>query len=1000
MKKKILLGIFILMISNMYSQNVSGNVTSNTGPLPGVNILVKGANNGAQTDFDGNYRIDKVNAKSVLVISYLGFKTQEILVGDRTEINVNLEESKNNLDEVILIGYNQSQSKRTLSTAISTVSTKQIEDLPVSRVENILQGAVAGVIVQQSSGAPGSSSSVRIRGVGSPNNSDPLYLVDGFPVPDIQHLSPEDIEELTVLKDAASIAIYGSRGSNGVILVKTKSGRRNSKQVISITGYSGFQFLVNKPDLLNGPQYIEYYNQGVAEVGGTPSISRGAFTEAEKNILPDNDWYDIISRDAAISNLAASVSGGGEKYSYSISGSTFDQEGIISKAGNSSYNRKNLKTSFNADVRENFQIGVSASVSKAVNLNPINGVGSINSLPAIYPTHAENGEVFNPSRPNNEYKGVPLNVVGEMTNPVWERNEFGGSEEINDIINYGISGDWQPIKDLDLHAAYSYYRNDGLSRSFTPSLGAVYPTQQFFLQGRYSESPSRFDRDQITTTAAYTFSKLAPKGHHLDVLVGYEVIEEKRNFDQNTTNVSDYLTTDFDAANFALATDRLGADFTPASITERGLVSYIGRVKYDFRRKYLATASFRNDASSTFGQNFQSGFFPSFSLGWVLSEENFLNNSSWMNLLKLRSSWGITGTDASSGYAYLSTLNSNVRYGDNAGLSLTRLANPDLRWEEIEQYNVGIDLTAFNNTFNLSFDYYSKETTDILLESNTPASSGLSPALVNVGAVKNSGLEMELSYKKYSDKFSWNASLNIGYNKNEVTDLGNNGKDIQGGFTGAFFSDPITRTSIGKPIGSFYGYVTEGLDADGNLIFKDLDGSGNNKRFPEATDKTFIGKPTPDLTSGLTLGASYSGFDLSAFFYGSVGNDVFEGTIRYTAISSNRPASYLQEGAPRNIAVAAAGDTNGEELVSDFHVKDASFIKLKNVVFGYSLPENVVNKINVDKIRVYISGQNLFTLTKYPGIDPEVGGGILNSGIDTGFYPQSRSFLLGFQINL
>jgi hypothetical protein len=299
----------------------------------------------------------------------------------------------------------------------------------------------------------------------------------------------------------------------------------------------------------------------------------------------------------------------------------------------------------------------------------------------------------------------------------------------------------------------------------------------------------------------------------------------------------------------------------------------------------------------------------------------------------------------------------------------------------------------------LSIDYYNKETTDILLAANTPASSGLSPSIVNIGAVSNSGLEMALSYNKVTDGVSWNASLNAGYNKNEVTNLGNNGQDLQGGFTGALFSDPITLTSIGQPIGSFYGYQVEGMDANGNLLFKDLDGSGNDRRTPNAEDKTFIGNPLPDLTAGLNLGVSYAGFDFSAFFYGVTGNDIFDATIAYTAIGSNRPASYLQDGAPRNMAVASPGDSNGENLVSDFHIKDASFVRLKNVVFGYSLPENIITKLNADKIRFYISGQNLFTLTKYQGADPEVGGGILSSGIDTGFYPQSRSFLLGFEIN-
>ncbi len=990
-----------MIASNIFSQNITGNVASGSEPLPGVTVIIKGSINGTTTDFDGNYNIKGTDSSSILVFSYLGYKTKEVLVDRQSKINVVLEESSETLSEIVLIGYGQSQSKRTLSTALSEVSKKQIEDLPVAQAENILQGAAPGVVVQQNSGSPGSTSTIRIRGVASALSSDPLYIVDDFPVPNLQHLNPDDIKSLVVLKDAASTSVYGSRGSNGVILVTTKSGRKNSKPVVSINGYAGFQTIGHKPELMNASEYVNYYNEAVAESGGNLNGNRGAFSAAERGVLGDTDWYDAVSKRAFMSNQAVSLSGGGENFSYALSGGIFDQDGIFSRAGKSNFNRKNISASFNADIRENLKVKVSASSSKMINYQQVGGIGSINSLPSIYPTYAENGEIFNPGRQNPKptYNSVPLNVMGAMSNPLWELNEFQGNESTNDVINYGVAADWQPITDLNLHVSYNFFKNDGLYRAFAPSLGAVFPTQDFFLQGFYTESPSGFVRDQITATAGYTFSKLAAKDHNLDVLVGYEVIEEESTFGGNITNVDDFLTTNFDDANFGLASNPLKAVFTPNRITERALISYISRVKYNFKEKYLATASFRNDRSSTFGENFRSGFFPSFSLGWVLSEENFLNDSNWINLLKLRSSWGISGIDPSQGYAFLSSINSNVNYAGVPGLSLTGLANPNLKWEELAQLNVGLDLTSFNNTFNISLDYYSKETTDVLLLANTPASSGLNPSLVNVGSVNNSGLEAVFSYKKITNNFSWNASFNLAYNDNEVTSLGNNGQDLQGGFTGALFSDPITLTSIGQPIGSFYGYQVEGMDANGNLLFKDLDGSGNNKRTPDATDKTFIGTPLPDITAGLNLGASYSGFDFSAFFYGATGNDIFDATIAYTAIGSNRPVSYLQDGAPRNLAVAAPGDSNGENLVSDFHVKDASFVKLKNVVLGYSLSENIINKLKVDKIRLYISAQNLFTLTKYQGADPEIGGSVLDMGIDRGFYPQSRSYLLGFQFN-
>lgn len=996
--------IFTLIISTgtIFSQSITGKVSSKNDPLIGASIFIKGTKIGVTTDFDGKYSIDGINANSVLVFSYIGFQSQEVLVEKKTVINVVLEESVEAINEIVVIGYGQSQSKRMLSTAVSTVNKKLIEDTPASRVENILQGAVPGVVVQQDSGAPGSGSTIRIRGVGSPNSSDPLYIVDGFPVPNLQHINPNEIKSLVVLKDAASTSVYGSRGSNGVILVETKTGRRNSNPSISISSYTGFQNMGYKPDLMNASEYINYYNQGVTKAGTNLNGNRPAFSEAERNILPDTNWYDAAAKTALMTNYAASITNGGEKFSYSISGGILDQDAIFSKAGKTNFNRKNIRASFNADVRENIQINLSADIAKMTNTNPITGIGNSNSLPSIYPTHAENGELFNPGRqnPKPQYKGVPLNVMGAMTNPLWALNDFGGYNNVRDVKNYGISGDWQPIKDMNVHASYNSQQNIGLERGFTPNLGAVYPEQNFFLVGSYYEAPSSLVKDQITGTIEYTFSGLKTAGHNLNVLAGYEQLEEKVTYGGSLVNVGDFLTTSFKDASFALASNPSKTIHTPNKIAEVGLISYFARVKYNFKEKYLATASLRNDRSSNFGQNYRSGFFPSFSLGWLLSEEAFLNESKFINLLKIRSSWGISGIDNSPrALAYLSTINNSVSYGESPALALTGLANPNLKWEELQQFNVGLDLSVFNNAVDISFDYYSKKTSDILLQANTPLSSGLSPSIVNIGGVTNSGLELAFTYKQTTENFSWNASLSLASNKNKVTNLGNDGQALQGGYTGALFAEPITLTAVGKPIGSFYGYQVEGMDANGNLLFKDLDGSGNDKRFPNLTDKTFIGKPLPDFNAGLNLGVTYHRFDLSTFFYAASGNDIFDATIAYTAVGSNRPASYLQEGAPRNMVVAAAGDSNGENLVSDFHIKDASFIKFKNVVFGYTLPKGAVTKLKADKIRFYVSGQNLFTLTKYEGVDPEVGGGILSMGIDTGFYPQSRSYLLGLQIN-
>ena len=414
----------------------------------------------------------------------------------------------------------------------------------------------------------------------------------------------------------------------------------------------------------------------------------------------------------------------------------------------------------------------------------------------------------------------------------------------------------------------------------------------------------------------------------------------------------------------------------------------------------MFSASLRNDQSSNFGGNNRSGIFPAVSAGWVISEEDFFNIKA-VDLLKIRASWGINGSDAAAPYSFLATVSTNAQYAGNTGITLTGLSNPDLKWEELTQTNIGLDVNLFNNALGLTLDYYNKETSDILLRANTPLSTGLNPSFVNVGTVKNSGVEFLVTYRnRVNEDLKWNVSLGIGYNKNEVTSLGENGQSLEGGITGQLFADPITLTAVGQPISSFYGYVVEGIDSKGNLLFADLNGSGNDKTQPDAGDKTFIGSPLPDLTFGGNIGIQYKGFDLNAFIYATRGNDIYDATIRYDAIGSNRPAGYAADGAPKNLFAAGAG---GEQLVSDFHVKDGSFVKLKNLSLGYTFPGSVSNKIFAEQIRIYVAAQNLFTLTEYSGTDPEIGENALNNfldlGIDRGYYPQPRTVMAGFQFN-
>lgn len=990
------------------SITVSGTVSDDSGlGLPGVNILVKGTSTGTATDLDGNYSLN-TDYGAVLVFSYTGYAAQELAVSGAS-LNVTLTTDVKLLGEVVVLGYGQTQNKRSTTTAVANISSKQITELRTARPETALQGSAPGVVVTQTSGSPGAPLTVRMRGVGSPNSATPLYLVNGVQVPNLEYLNSDDIENITLLKDAASAAIYGSRGGNGVVLVQTKKGdRTQDKARVNLSAYYGMQNLAFKPELMDKNEYIDYYNNSVQNFD-VPTGFRGAFSEQERAALPNTDWYDVIFDDnVPMSNLHLSISDGGPRTDYSIGAGVFSQDGLVGgELDKSNYERRNVRGTINTDLSDNLQLSVSADYTQVTRnflVENSGGTGTalmnyITAIPSIYPARAENGELFNMGRqsPNPEINGVPLNVLGAVTNPLWSIDITNNEAVQNVTLLSGVLS-YQPVQNLNLRASYSYYDLSALNRSFTPFIN--YPEQTFTTSGNvsYTEAPTDVENTQYNLTAEYTFKNIGD-GQTLTILGGTEVIETYANLGGNISNASSYLVNDFESVNFALASDNSTAIVTPGLESEIGLLSFFGRVNYNYKDRYLIGASLRNDQSSNFGQNNRSGLFPSVSAGWLISEESFFNSEA-VDLLKLRASWGINGSDGATPYSFLATVSTTAQYSGSTGITQTGLANPDLKWEELQQTNIGLDINMFKGALGVTIDYYNKETSDILLRANTPLSTGLNPSFVNVGTVKNEGVELLLSYRQYVNKdFSWNALFGVGYNSNEITSLGDNGQALQGGFTGQLYADPITLTALGQPISSFYGYVVEGIDAQGNMVFADLDGSGNDKTRPNEEDKTFIGQPLPDYTFGLNLGMQYKGFDLNAYFYGSQGNDIFDATIRYDAIGSNRPSAYAEAGAPPNLFAAGS---SGEQLVSDFHVKDGSFVKLKNLSLGYNFGAGILDKIGARNIRVYVAGQNLFIWTKYTGADPEIGENALNSnldlGIDRGYYPQPRSLIFGFQL--
>ncbi len=1010
-KKSKFLGIPLLFLSAIFSLqaqiDVTGTVSDAGSPLPGVNVVVKGTSSGVQTDFDGNYALSNVDENATLVFSYVGYVTQEIAVGGRNVINVELVEDLQSLDEVIVLGYGQSQNKKKVSTAVATLSADRIAEIPVSRAEAALQGTVPGTVITQTSGSPGAPLTVRLRGVSTINNSNPIYIVDGMQMPDIQHLSPSDIQSFTTLKDAAAAAIYGARGGNGVILVETKKGNRNSGLRVDIDGFVGFQSLANKPEnIMNRDQYVRYYNEFA-------NASNGAFnpiSDADRNLLEDTDWYDaVFDSGVLMTNTHLAVSNGEEKYSYYIGGAINDVDGLVGgKDGKSNYNRKNIKANFEADLLPNLNIRAEATIADEVrNQLAENNAGTGNAilnylpaLPAIYPTFDTTNNV--PYDMGQFGTGIvngvtlPFSGVGAITNPFVALTN-NDDETQSDVKTFNIGATWEPIENLKISSSFSSYRDISQRRTFIKSYDYRDVGHNFFnLLGQYSETDFDNKWTQWDGTASYDFTQLG-EGHSLNAIVGFSVYDQF----SSVTGLSGagFSVNDFDDANFALINDPSSiTNFTPFE-ANTGLLSYFARLTYDYNEKYLFSASIRRDESSNFGPENREGYFPSFSAGWVMSEEDFLADVDFINLLKVRASWGINGIDNVPSDQFRNILIGNVgpifNESNTPGFASNFLPNRGIKWEEVNQTNIGVDINAFNNSLGVTFDYYIKKTSDMLLQGNLPLYTGSQAPFDNIGDVENKGFEALISYRKsYDNGFSWNAGFNFAVNDNEITNL--NGRAIPGGNIGFIFNGPITLSAEGNSIASFYGLKVQDIDANGAFIFEDLNGDN----VINADDRTFIGNPFPDFTYGFNFGASYKGFDLGGRFYGSQGNDIYDATTRLDAPFANRPTSYLNDGAPANLLSGATG--SDQTLVSDFYVKDGSFLKLKELTLGYSLPQSVTEKLSLSKARFYVTGQNLFVITDYEGVDPEIGeafsGTFLDIGIDRGFNPQPRAYLFGFQV--
>ena len=1017
MVKQITLLFLFLISFCAFSQtiNVKGIVkdASSGEILPGVSILVKGSSSGTQTDFDGLYFLSKVNKNAVLVFRYLGYKQKEVVVTSGT-INVSLVLEAQSLDEIVLIGYG-SQKKKETTGAVSVISSQTIEDLKPTRIEQALQGQVAGVNITTTSGAPGAASNIRIRGVSTNGDNQPLILVDGNRIEDLSVINPSDIESINILKDATA-GIYGVLAANGVIIITTKSGRKNTDFKFTLNSYTGLQNTTREISLLNATEYALLANEAHAANGEALP-----FTDV-RYFGQGTNWQDEVFQTALISSTDITINKGTEKSTYSFGASYLDQDGIVG-GDKSNFNRITARLNFTTDLLKNLKF-TSSSVYTNTNRKGLseNTLGSVlfNALnmPSNLSIRDTDG---NYTLAPNDGLGIevinPLAQIQDSYNKAWV-NKFSGS--------YGLN--YSFLKHFSVESRIQFNQAKVTSKNYTPEV--FYGNSKVFNNGVLDDDINNagvFEGEQ--TYKDYTFDAFVKyeqninDAHDIKFLLGTSVYRSQgindvslTGFGANGNSLSSVSVSDADSFQ-----DNLELSNSPRQFFDDRLLSYFTRFQYNYKSKYLFSAVLRRDGSSNFGPENKFGFFPSGSLGWVASEESFLEDSDAINFLKFRASYGIIGNARIGSFGFVSTMSGEgvyvfddaLTYGSAEGV----LSNPEVRWEKQKPLDFGVDMRLFNR-FDITADYFSKTTEDLLIRAEVSGILGVSAPgsgvpTINAGTIRNEGIEFSIAYKeRISDDFKFGLTYNFTTLKNEVlkVNLSDDPLTVTGfGLGGQEFA----RMEVGLPIGYFYGYQTAGIfqtqaEVDehasqtnanpGDLRFVDL--NGDNEITPD--DRTNLGDPIPELTMGMNFSFDYKNFDFNMYAFASIGNDIVRNYERNLALT-NRPAYYLDRwkgpGTSNTFPRVTTGAT-GNTLFSDFYVEDGSFVRLQNVQVGYSLNSEEATRFGLDKLRLYLSASNLFTLTNYKGYDPTASNGNpLGGGLDNGFYPSPKTFILGVNLN-
>jgi TonB-dependent starch-binding outer membrane protein SusC len=957
---------------------ISGKVTSDDGmPLPGTNIVLSGTSKGVISNADGTYQIIVPSSESILEFSFLGFAKQQITVGKQTVINVVMHSDAKMLAELVVVGYAVEQ-KVMLTGSVGIMKSETLKNIPVASIDGIMQGMASGVQVSQNSGTPGGEMSVRIRGVSSiSGTSQPLYIIDGIPVTTgdfaqvgyegqgtnaLSDLNPNDIESISVLKDAAAASIYGARASNGVVVITTKRGS-NQKTIINFNSYYGVQQVWKTLDMLDARGWMEYRND---------LYDRAVFSQAEMdNITTNTDWQKIIFRVAPISNFELTANGGNEKTKFFMSGDVFNQEGILI---GTDYQRLNGRVNIDHNISDKFTIGTSIGLTYA-KTNRVEGDQTLHgplpngiSTPAIFPVYNPDG-TYNQDGPYSN----ALSIANEATN-----ENFSFRTIANTYINYQIlphlsfNSKWG-VDFLNFREhAFELKTVQGMKYN---GLGfETYTNVLNLVSNNVLKYQTTLDKNDFEFLLGYSFESFQTRSSFI--------------------RAQDYADESLQYINSAATIVTASSD-----ASDSGIRSYFGRLNYNYGNKYIASFSGRFDSSTRFGSNNRTGFFPSASLGWRIGEERFLDALPSISELKVRTSYGLTGNDDIPPFLY-AELYGITSYGGASGVYPSSIPNPDLKWESTAQFNIGLDLGLYDNRIFLTADYYNKQTNDLLLDRPLPESSGFSSITENIGRVENKGFEFSAATNNLVGTFKWNTQLNLSFNRNKVLELYNDQPidDIGRG---------SNRVMVGEPIGIFYSYKSLGVDpSTGDIVFADMNHDGQIT----AADRTKIGNPHPDFIGGITNTFNYKGFDLSVFLQFSYGNDVFNGSRLFLESlqgGDNQVAAVVRRwqkpGDITDIPRATSDPVKATEnkRVSSRFIEDGSYLRVKNVSFGYTFDKGLIKRLNLTSLRVYFTSQNLFTFTAYSGLDPEVNyAGNNNSLIGTDFftYPQSRSYNFGFNL--